>query len=61
MNITDNKTERLPYAYGERRRRLLLEFIEFKRALPGAPIYLVNEESDAIVFGEDRILIRKSN
>ena len=60
MGIADNKLERLPYAYGERRRKLLLEFRKFKRALPGVPSYIVNEDRDAIVFGNDRILIRKT-
>lgn len=60
MGAADNKLERLPYAYGEKRRQLLLQFKTFKRALPGVPSYLVDHDRDAIVFGSDRILIRKT-
>ena len=51
---------RTPIHFGESRRKMLLMFKEFRYPGPGVPSYLVDESDDAIVFGEDRILIKKT-
>ena len=47
-------------SFGEARRKMLLQFKGFKHPGPGVPSYLINEEGCPIVFGQDRILTKKT-
>lgn len=52
--------KRIPISFDENRRKMLMEFKSFRHPGPGIPSYLINEDHDVIVFGSDRILIKKT-
>ena len=54
------EARRIPISFDENRRKMLLQFKTFRHPGPGIPSYLVNEDKDCIVFGEDRILTKKT-
>lgn len=60
MTVTYQRTDRVPLTHGETRRKLLLQLQAFGFSKPKGPSYLITEDNEPIVFGEDRILIRKS-
>ena len=60
MALLHKQLDRTPFTYDSRRRKFLLDFKAYKRPLPGVPSYLIDEDKDPIVFGSDRILVRKT-
>lgn len=60
MPMTLKRTDRVPVTQGETRRKMLLLLKTSGGSQPGIPSYLITENNEPIVFGEDRILIRKT-
>lgn len=58
MNGTPTLKAMTPLTFFENRRRSLLLFKLTGKTVPGVPSYLVDENRDILVFGQDRIVIK---
>lgn len=58
MPMTLKRTDRVPVTQGETRRKLLLLTATFGGSQPGSTNYLITENHEPIVFGDDRILLK---